>query len=247
MGWAPGGEGPVAVCGVAPALVHPPFEPATFLGQGSHDPDGHDLVAHRWTLLERPDGSSAALPEPCDTPDCGPFVPDLVGSYTAELTIENEVGFTDTCTVELQAVPDEGLWVELSWTHDHDDMDLHLLAPGGTPRTDTDCHYGNCVGPYAELDWGVPGDPDDDPHLDLDDIPGTGPENVNIAAPAPGVYTVFVHDYPHTGIYSGINATTVRVYVHGLLAFTDTRNIAGEDADIYFAEVAWPSGVVTGM
>ena len=48
----------------------------------------------------------------------------------------------------------------------------------------------------------------DDPYLDLDDIWGTGPENINIAAPYPDLYHVGVHDHPFNA-YTGANPTTV--------------------------------------
>ena len=56
-------------------------------------------------------------------------------------------------------------------------MDLHLVAPGGVPRTDTDCYFETCVG--GGSDWGVVGESSDDPALDLDDIDNTGPENTD--------------------------------------------------------------------
>ncbi len=123
-------------------------------------------------------------------------------------------------------------------------MDLHLLAPGGEPRSDLDCHYQNCLG--GSLDWGVIGNRDDDPKLDLDDIPGVGPENINIKTPAPGTYTVFVHDYPYT-TYEPSNAVTVKVHIGGALVFTDTRSVSGEDSDTYFCEISWPAGTVSPL
>ncbi len=241
-----GGDGPVAVCAVTPQLVHPPFEFANFEGHDSYDTGGFSLDVYDWSLIARPAGSSVSLPTCNNTADCGPFYPDLGGTYTAELYVENSQAQHDTCTVDLEAVPYEDLWIEMYWTESQDDMDLHLLAPGGTPLSNTDCYYSNCV--YSSPDWGVAGDPSDDPSLDLDDIPGTGPENINIPNPGSGVYTVFVDDYSgSTQDYQGGNDVTVNVYINGGLMWTDTRTMSGEGPDEYFCTVDWPSGAVTAM
>ncbi|MFC1609377.1 hypothetical protein ACFL6C_00325 [Myxococcota bacterium] len=238
------GGGPVAVCDVHPRVVHPPFESATWLGSGSHDPNGFVVVSHTWQLTSTPSGSATTMPS-CSTPDCGPFTPDVAGIYTAKLTVENELGHTDSCTATLEAVPAEELWVEMFWEHSGDDMDLHLLAPGGTPRSSTDCYFANCVG-GGFLDWGQSGFGGDDPALDLDDIPGTGPENINVSSPSTGTYGVFVHDYPMSSYTPG-NNVTVNVYVNGNPVYSDTRTIVGEDSDEYFCQIEWPSGVVTPL
>lgn len=86
------------------------------------------------------------------------------------------------------------------------------------------------------LDWGVAGVGIDDPSLDLDDIPGTGPENINIEEPVSGIYTVVVHDYPSTVLMHG-NQVTVFIYLDGVLVWGDSRYIVGEDLDVYFAEI----------
>ena len=241
-----GGDGPVAICAVQPQLVHPPFEFATWQGHDSYDSNGYTLTVYDWSLVSVPTGSAAGMPNCNNTADCGPFSPDLGGSYTAQLYIENQLGQSDTCTAVLEAVPLEDLWIEMYWVHSQDDMDLHLLAPGGTPRTNTDCYYSNCV--YSSPDWGQTGYAGDNPSLDLDDIPGTGPENINIPDPETGTYTVFVDDYSgSTNDYTGGNDVTVNVYINGSLMWSDTRTMSGEGPDMYYCTVDWPSGNVSPM
>ena len=68
------------------------------------------------------------------------------------------------------------------------DFDLHLIGPDGS-----DCYYAN-----SNPDWGVLGDPKDDPLLlaDVGGEPRGGGkifETIQILDPAPGVYQVSVH------------------------------------------------------
>jgi len=240
-----GGDGPVAVCDVSPRTVSPPFESATFIGNGSYDPDGFAITSYSWTLTQLPAGS-AVIMSGCSTANCGPITPDVAGTYTGQLIIENEHGKSSSCTVDLEAIPSEELWVEMYWVHSGDDMDLHMVAPGGSARSGQDCYFANCTGIFSNVDWGQSGVTSDNPSLDLDDISGTGPENINISNPAAGVYKVFVHDYPGS-TYLGGNDVTVTVYVDGNPVFTDTRTISGEDSDEYFCEINWPAGTVTPL
>ena len=106
---------PIAVCNVAPNPVTPPFTPATFSGTGSYDPSGNQIVMHYWELVESPEGSSATLPYNSGI-DIADFYADLAGEYVGELTVTNDLGFTDTCRASLEAIPAQNLWVEMFFT-----------------------------------------------------------------------------------------------------------------------------------
>lgn len=234
---------PVAVCSVSADEVNPIFEQVSFFGNESWDPNGHEIIDYHWQLVEKPSGSAARIPD--GQANRSGFFPDMVGEYVAELVVTNDqCVMSPPCRVTVKAVPAEDLWVEMHWQHSGDDMDLHLLEGNAAPESEGDCYYGNCVG--GGLDWGRPNDWRDDPALDLDDIPGTGPENINIYAPAAGSYTVVVHDYPGS-TYNDINQVTVRIHLAGELVFEDTRAIAGEDRYEYFAIIDWPSMEVTPL
>jgi hypothetical protein len=237
-------EGPVAVCEVSPNPVQPPFEEATWDGSGSHS-NNAEIVEYKWSLEQKPTGSAVTMPGGTGAVRSG-FMPDLAGDYIGRLQITDSNGEKDSCTVTLESVPIENLWIEMYWSERSDDMDLHLLAPGGRLESNTDCYFNNCVN--RPLEWGQPGD-QDNPILDLDDIDETGPENINIAEPDVGVYTVIVHDYVGSTWpdFSGTNQVTVNIYIDGQLKWTDTRGISGNGKYTSFAEIDWSTGSVTSL
>lgn len=241
------GSQPIAVCSVDPATIEAIHEEADWIGEDSYDPQGYAITEYRWTLVSKPSGSAATMPSGSGSNRRG-FTADVVGIYEGQLVVVNEIGdVSEPCTTELEAIPGGDFWIEMFWTHADDDMDLHLLAPGGSFNDGSkDCYYANCVG--TGLDWGVRGDASDNPSLDLDDIPGTGPENINISDPDAGTYTVLVHDYTgSTPDYQGGNDVTVNVYVGGVLKWTDTRTISGDGSKEKFCEVEFPGGTVTPL
>ena len=233
---------PVAVCSVDPAEVLAIHEAADWIGNSSYDTDGGSIVDYEWTLVSSPPGATTGMP--AGSANRRGFSPDVAGEYVGELIVLDNDGLaSDPCYATLTATAGDGLWVEMFWTYGGDDMDLHLLSPGGTLATDTDCYYANCT--WGGLNWGGSGT-SDDPILDLDDIPGTGPENINIDSPARGTYTVYVHDYPGS-VYTGRNDTTVNVYWGGRLIWTDTRNLNSEGTYYPFVEVTVPVGTATSL
>lgn len=246
---APGGDtglAPVAICDVSPNPVTPPFEEVTWDGTGSFAPDGDSIAKYEWTLVERPTGSVAEMPRG-GAVRAG-FMPDMAGNYVGELVVTTTGGdISEPCLSTLESVPAENLWVEMFWAERNDDMDLHLLKPGGSLEGDGDCYFMNCVPPAAP-NWGLRNTDIDDPSLDLDDIEGTGPENINILNPESGTFTVYVHDYTgSTPDFRGPNDVTVRVYLNGAIVWEDTRAISGESSYTAFARIDWDAGTVQGL
>jgi hypothetical protein len=198
---------PDAVC---PATVE--TTPLTTVSVTASGIDDGRIVSVRWRLLTRPPGSAAAAPAPA-TMATTRFTPDVAGDYTLEVTVTDDSGDTATCIVLVRALATEGLRVEMSWDTEASDMDTHLLHPMGTGWFDEmlDCYFSNCdVSTGRELEWFMPG-VDDNPHLDLDDTSGLGPENINIDRPVPGTYRVGIHAYSGTGTHR----VTVRIYCGG--------------------------------
>lgn len=241
------GDSPVAVCSVDPVEVTPPFETATFYGRDSYDPAGMNIVTWDWSLVTQPNGSASFLA--ATSPWEREVTPDLAGQYIARLIVETSDGRrSDPVDCSVDAVPGDNLWIEMYWVHNGDDMDLHLIRPNGNERTNGDCYYANCTTAFggSGLEWGNAGGADN-PALDIDDIPGTGPENINIAEPSlSGIYRVMVHDYPGS-VYQPANDVTVNIYIGGVLMWNDTRTISGEDSDNDYAGVNWPQRTVTSL
>jgi hypothetical protein len=243
------GMPPTAVCEVSPDSIVPIVGSADWIGSESYDPFGLPLT-YNWTLEEFPEGATTVMPSGSPTAsDRNDFSPDVAGEYIGQLVVTNSLGIaSEPCQATLNAIPDENLWVEMFWEHSGDDMDLHLLAPGGSIGTETDCYYGNCTDSDwgGGLDWGIPGSSLDDPVLDLDDISETGPENINIEEPESGIFTVVVHDYPGS-VYDAGNPVTVNIYLDGSLEWTDTRVISVEDSYTEFALIDTATGEVTSL
>lgn len=235
-------EQPVAVCSASPGEAFALYDAVTWIGRESFDPSGYEIVDYEWGIISRPTGSTAQMPP--GGADRANFYADVVGDYAAQLVVTNEVGVqSEPCIAYLEATPAQDLWIEMYWVNAGDDMDLHVLRGSGSLWSGGDCNWQNCVG--RGLDWGVSGDSSDDPSLDIDDIGGTGPENINIFSPTESSYEVYVHDYPGS-VFSAANEVTVNVYMLGELEWSDTRSIAGEDSMTHFATVDWDNRAVIG-
>jgi len=196
-------SGPDAICPAETCTV--PLNEITLNGSGVDD---GTIVRYSWSLTTLPAGSSAAPPSPPDS-STAVFMPDVAGRFGITLAVTDDDGNTGTCTFEVVAVPSEGLRVEMYWNPpdnscagtlppscDASDVDLHLLHPRAISWfSDLDCYFANCQVRGSPLEWDASGSADN-PRLDLDDVDGYGPENINIDEPVVGYeYLVGVHYY----------------------------------------------------
>lgn len=222
---------PVAVCSANPTQLVAIHETVRFIGNQSYDPQGRPLSA-QWTFVSTPPGSSVTMPGGTGL-NRGPITPDNIGDYVAELVVTNNLGISSfPCTATATATVNADVWVELSWTHD-EDLDLHLIRGNAARSSSGDCHFRNCRGGLA---WGAAGTADD-PYLDIDDIRGNGPENINIASPENVRYTVTVEDWYWANDYTGANPFRVRIFLQGILAFDRNFSVSGERDWVDIAEI----------
>lgn len=247
-------RGPVVRC---PATITTePLREVNVTGVASGD---REITSRRWSLEDAPP-ASARRPLSQDDGEAR-FTPDVAGDYRLRFTAVDAAGESATCSTLVRAVPREGLRVELSWDPpgracpeapgaacDDSDVDLHVLREPGTGtawRSDDDCHYANCNASAARaLRWGTLGAADD-PRLDIDDVTGHGPENVNIDTPTSPRYRVGVHYYARHG--AELQAARLTIYCSGAvvarLGPVVIRNGGTPDAgDFWLAADVRPSG-----
>ena len=257
-----------------------PLDVVVLDGSPSIDQDGQDgrPVSYEWVITSRPPSSLSqpreAFFEPGQPANGGVdddpatstavFFVDYAGTYVAELRVRDRLGLDsiacqNPAVVTIVARPDEALHIQLSWRTPGDDdetddrgtdLDLHLLNPLADAwfAAPYDCHYGAPV-----PDWGQPGDPSDDPSLDIDDVNGAGPENINLDRPqdtdtlgAP--YLVGVHYYASSdrldGTDYGASFATVRVFIDGELAWDyegAEKELRAADHFWDVAQITWPA------
>lgn len=236
---------PTAICQATPREVGP-FEPVDLVGSDSFDADGVPLIQWAWELVQAPPESNARLPQ--GAADLDGFTPDLVGNYSAVLTVVNDRGNrSDPCAASFEAVPQDDLYVELTWDLPDENLDLHIVLDGALPGSPGDCVPGNC-----DHDWGVAGDASDDPYVVHDDVDGTGPDALAIPDPAPGTYQIIVTDDP-TSARLADNQANVRIYLDGVLVwagsrtFEDEPGVPGIPLFQGFAAISLPAGTVSEM
>jgi hypothetical protein len=180
------------------------------------------------------------------------FEAGRAGLQTGAIDVRTNVTGSETVRVNLRATSEPpplselDLKLVLNWdVSSGSDVDFHFVR--NSPCND--CYYANMT-----PDWGVAGDITDDPFLDVDDLEGPGPENINVDELSDGTYRIWIHYYSDTGSGGGgggggsstpANAT-VDVYIGGTLAATYGPQRLGGTGDSWdVATLEWPSGTLT--
>lgn len=214
--------------------------------------------------------SDGGPPDSVATPTAQFFV-DLTGEYIIELRVVDNldaVAPSDVCQqpiaqIRILAEPDEDIHVQMVWDTPGDDtspvnpqtddegsdVDLWFLHPSALSWNDISrrCYYNN-----GSPDWGVLGQVDDNPSLDIDDVNGAGPENINLNNPENtqmlgSAYRVGAHyfrSFREAGFGEdyGPSLVTIRIYLGGALAFEAERELIDTEDFWEVASIAWGPG-----
>jgi hypothetical protein len=198
-------------------------------------PNLSGALAWRWTVRGPPNSATTGPEDPTAARTSVYF--DVSGDYFVTLEVTDEKG-RQGCSWVVR-VQGSGLRVEMRWdTFGSVDMDLHVSRPGATTpwcNTTNDCHYANCRTTGTSLPWGYDPSPADacgatgsatcnNPRLDIDNIRGFDPENINVDNPNNGdTFRVMAH------MFSGSARTNpvITIYCGGRI-----KSILGEAPDL---------------
>ncbi|MFT4621793.1 MAG: hypothetical protein ACI8PZ_000445 [Myxococcota bacterium] len=222
-------EYPVAVV-ECPAVANPPGF-AVVDGSGSYDPNEQYPLRYEWTLVATPVGSEARFTNP--TGEVTELQMDLAGSYAPQLVVYNAADIPSAPTLcPIVGEPADAIHIELTWDTPSADLDLHLVENDGAIFEKP----GDCTWCNRTPSWGAGGS-SDDPRLDLDDVGGFGPENINVFSPADGRYHVKVHYFEDHGDF----AVTARakIWLAGTVAWEGSK-VLTRNQIWNVGQVNWP-------
>lgn len=193
--------------------------------------------------LRGPGGEALAGIVPIDAGD-GSYsieLPLFCGEQLLKLLWTNIEGtLVEVVSITTEDCVDADIRITLSWDALGQDWELHLIKPGGRINDNaTDCTWTSCIG--VSPDWGVEGDPSDDPHKDVDNTGAYGPENIWLAKPEPGIYTVMVE---HWGVGDPSSSGQVTFNVAGEVVVARFENLAPQHVWTV-GTIEWPSGKIT--
>ncbi len=192
-----------------------PLATIQFDGTDSNDPDSpNGIASYEWTIVERPADSTTRFVPNNSVANPSLFI-DLAGRYTVQLRVydQQNTASCEVAEVTILATPNEDIHVQLVWDTDGTDVDLHLLHPNGRWNASPyDCYWLN-----REPNWANVNASDDNPSLDIDDVDGFGPENINLDNPENVTYRVGVHYY--SDHFLGASNATVRIWLASVLVY----------------------------
>lgn len=184
-------------------------------GSLSGDPD-NDPIVFVWVFDAVPDDSGITdgdIDVPEDDPETEDvnesafpsFEPDVLGTYRISLVVvDDEEAESTPAIAVIQAVPPSDLSVNVEWNDTRADLDIHLIAPGGT-YFDLD-EFTDCFSWNPNPNWGDSDLATDNPALDGDaDGEGSAPyrEGIALEVPPEGDYEVWVHYYADHSVQLG--------------------------------------------
>lgn len=220
---------PVANAGADQNTV--PNATVTLDGGASYAPSGGGLT-YQWRVASRPTGSTANLSNP------GGQITNLLADVAGDFQVCLQVTDVNGCQSQedcmfVHVAPLVDLHIELVWMKDDSDVDLHYRRPGANWFGTGDVHWSTSG---LTEDW-PPAGPAGNPKLDVDNVKGYGPENINVDTLADGgPFTIGVH-YWGDGRAGAVDAR-VRVYANGTLQFEATRTLQ-------YCDDMWTVGEVT--
>ena len=252
---------------IKPGLQVVPQTTVDLCGDHSKASAAGKIIAWSWTLQQPEDAHLIIIPG-ASSP-CIQVRPEVIGLYRLCLEVKDvdlQPGCKKTC-VELEVYPPDGVHIELTWqTADPPaanvtagaDFDLHfahMKAKGqgiqadcaGAPYPWFDTQY-DAFGLQSPLNWGV-ADPTvaDDPIL-VDNVDGSAPERLDLAAPegsaeAAVYYTVGVHYWNDHG--HGPATARLRVFIDG--SPVAALPLLMQPLDMWtVGRVVWPNAYVGG-
>ena len=178
------------------------------------------------------------------------FTPGRAGLQSGHINVVSNDMDTQRTRVELFATAeqppmvDQDVHIQIDWDEDMCDVDLHfVLSSNNLFDCTDDCYYAN-----SNPDWGAMGDWQDDPFLDVDDVDGYGPENINVQDLLPGTYRIALHYYSdsHDESPSVSTNASVRVYLGGQLAGEYGPQFLDSTGRIWdVATLEWPAATLT--
>lgn len=230
------------------------------VGSQSYSPNG-EIVKWVWSVEQPPLSGSIFVPSSIFADPV--FELNVAGLYTFSLDVWDSTG-TKSCvpaTYEILNCGCVDFHVELVWRTPGDpdesdqegtDLNLHLAHPlASMPDLDGDGEADpwydalyDCFWFNPNPDWSPSSpQPHSCPQLDLDDVDGAGPENINYDTPDSNIYRVGVDFWDDHGF--GPAFATVRVYAYGVMIF-ESPEVYMTSKDMWdVCTIHWPSGSVT--